>query len=326
MRIGITYDLKDDYLKDGFSEEEAAEFDKLETIDAIDDAIKAMGHSTDRIGNIKHLMTRLLNGDRWGIVFNIAEGTYGVGRESAIPCLLDAYKIPYVFSDPAVLAVTLHKAMTKHIVRDLKIPTADFFVAEFIDNLNHCKLKYPLFAKPVAEGTGKGITALSKINDSDELQSTVNYIIKEFNQPALVEEYLPGREFTIAVVGTGDDAYVLGSMEVVFKNNAESDIYSFNNKANYKKVIEYKKVGDNEAKCCADLALSVWKGLGCRDGGRVDIRMDSKGVYNFIEVNPLAGLNPIDSDMPIICNMYNIKYNDLIAMIMKSALKRILKL
>ena len=130
MNIGITYDLRDDYLSEGYSYEETAEFDRIDTIDGIDEALQALGHTTDRIGNVKQLVKRLAAGHRWDLVFNIAEGMHGAGREALVPALLDAYRIPYTFSDPFVLTLTLHKGLTKTIIRAAGIRTADFVVVE----------------------------------------------------------------------------------------------------------------------------------------------------------------------------------------------------
>jgi D-alanine-D-alanine ligase len=133
MRVGITYDLRDDYLAMGLSDEETAEFDRIDTIEAIESALQGLGFETDRIGNIRRLTSRLASGDRWDMVFNIAEGVQGFGREAQVPALLDAYEIPYTFSDALVLALTLHKGMTKRVIRDMGIPTPDFAVIEAAD-------------------------------------------------------------------------------------------------------------------------------------------------------------------------------------------------
>ena len=163
MKIGITYDLRKDYLVAGFGEEETAEFDSEETIAAIDRALQDLGYRTDRIGNIKSLTRRLAAGDSWDLVFNIAEGLRGFGREAQVPALLEAHEIQYTFSDPLVLSLTLHKGMAKRVVRDLTVPTPDFFLVENESDLAFIDLPFPLFAKPVAEGTGKGVDSASKI-------------------------------------------------------------------------------------------------------------------------------------------------------------------
>src|SRR5690554_3697607 len=119
MKIGLTYDLKDDYLKMGLSDEEAAEFDAIETIAGIDEALHSLGYQVERIGNIFALDRQLAAGKRWDLVFNICEGLHGPGREAHVPCLLDAYQIPYTFSDPLVLSLALNKELTKRVIRTL---------------------------------------------------------------------------------------------------------------------------------------------------------------------------------------------------------------
>ncbi|MEI6765225.1 MAG: ATP-grasp domain-containing protein [Bacteroidota bacterium] len=322
MKIGITYDLMQDYLDMGFSREEAAEFDKPETIQAIHGGLLALGHEVVQIGNITKLTERLVAGDRWHIVFNICEGVYGIGREAQVPAILDAYRIPYVFSDPLVLALTLHKGMTKRVIRDLGIPTPDFDLVECADEIADVHLSYPVFVKPACEGSGKGIDASSKVVDAEGLHKTCTQLLKKFGGPLLVEEFLPGREFTIAIIGTGEDAKCLGIMECIFRKNAPTDSYSYENKNNYEEFMDYDFPEGPVADRCMAVALEAWRGLGCRDAGRIDIRMDKHGTPNFIEVNPLAGLHPIDSDLPIIGRHRGIDFNTVIKMIMESALKR----
>src|SRR5688572_17934224 len=158
MHIGLTYDLRQDYLAAGFSEDETAEFDREGTISSIAAALQQLRHKTDRIGHAKQLIARLAAGDRWDLVFNIAEGLTGIAREAQVPAILDVYGIPYTFSDPLVMALTLHKGLTKTVVRAGGVPTAPFALVEQPADLESLQLPFPLFAKPVAEGTGKGVT------------------------------------------------------------------------------------------------------------------------------------------------------------------------
>ena len=151
MRVGLTYDLRSDYLALGFSMEETAEFDKEDTIAGIESALRELGYATDRIGHAKTLVKRLEAGDRWDIVFNICEGLEGVAREAQVPAILDLYGVPYVFSDPLVLSLTLHKGMTKRVVRDAGVPTSDFCVYETSADLEGLRFGPPFFVKPVAE-------------------------------------------------------------------------------------------------------------------------------------------------------------------------------
>jgi D-alanine-D-alanine ligase len=323
MRIGITYDMREEYLAEGFTEEETAEFDRRETIEAIERTLQDLGHETDRIGHARSLVGRLVAGQRWDLVFNIAEGIKGFGREALVPALLDAYDIPYTFSDPLVLALTLHKAMTKRVVRDMGIPTADFRVLESLEDLRKVDLAYPLFAKPVAEGTGKGVDARSRITTATDLEEVVGRLLFTYRQPVIVESFLPGREFTVGVIGTGEDAEALGPMEVLLRDEAEPHAYSYVNKERCEDLVEYRLADDPVAREAKEVAVAAWRGLGCRDAGRVDIRLDAKGTPNFMEVNPLAGLHPEHSDLPIICTKLGITFRELIGRILESALRRV---
>lgn len=322
MKIGIAYDLREDYLAEGFSDEETAEFDRADTVEAIESSLQAMSFETDRIGHVRSLVESLASGQRWDLVFNIAEGMKGYGREAQVPAILDAYGIPYTFSDPLVLALSLHKGMAKHVIRDLGIPTPDFCTVETEREISSIRLPFPLFVKPVAEGTGKGIRAASRVSTPAELLSVASTLLRQFMQPVLVETFLPGREFTVGIAGTGNDARPLGVMEVLLKDNAEGNAYSYANKKDYEDLVEYRLVSDPAARKAVDVAMAAWNGLGCRDAGRVDLRSDAAGIPAFIEVNPLAGLHPVHSDLPILCRLAGIGYRELIGMIIESASKR----
>lgn len=323
MIIGITYDLREDYLLMGFSEEDAAEFDIVETIEGIENALHKLGHQTERIGHLRPLMEALLAGYRWDLVFNICEGFFGIGREAQVPALLDAFSIPYVFSNPLTLSLTLDKGMTKRVIRDAGIPTADFAVVTTPGDIKRIILPYPLFVKPVAEGTGKGISDESIIQDPEALNSRCRYLLDRFKQPVLVETYLSGREFTVGITGTDSNASVTGVMEVLLTSKAEPGVYSYTNKEDWRERCRYELASGEIAAACEKVALAAWNTLNCEDGGRIDLRCDSNGVPNFIEVNPLAGMNPTYSDLPILSRMNGISYDELIQRIMHSAIQKI---
>jgi len=325
MRVGMTYDLRSDYLAMGLSMEETAEFDKEDTIAGIENALRELGYQTDRIGHAKALVKRLEAGDRWDLVFNICEGLEGVARESQVPAILDLYQVPYVFSDPLVLALTLHKGMTKRVVRDAGVPTSDFCVYESAADLADLRFGAPFFVKPVAEGTGKGCSSKSIVRDRASLAAVCDDLVARFRQPALIEPYLGGREFTVGITGTGRQARVVGSMEIVLLSNAEKGVYSYSNKGNYEDRVVYRPgdaATDAVVAAAERVSLDAWRALGCRDGGRVDIRCDADQAPMFLEVNPLAGLNPKDSDLPILARMANVSYTELIRRIMDSAVAR----
>jgi len=299
--------------------EDTAEFDKQETVDAIEAALIKMGFKTEQIGNCFQVIEALAAGKKWDLVFNIAEGLYGDGRESVIPAILDQYKIPYVFSGPVILGISLNKHLTRLIVSAAGVPVSPGMLISEPKDVEKCNLKYPLFIKPVSEGTGKGITEKSLVNSPAELKEMAEYLLKRFDQPALAEEYLPGREFTIGVVGSGEDAVAIGGMEIECRDNLP---YSVEFKENYQEYCKYSPMAKEFTGECKALALDVWKALGSVDGGRVDVKADRNGRMCFMEVNPLAGLHPVHSDLPILSRMTGIEYQELLEMIMRSAIKR----
>lgn len=323
MRIGITYDLKEAWVSRGYAPEEVAEFDGIATVEGIEAALAGMGHLPERIGGLEELMAALGRGRRWDLVFNIAEGMYGFGREAAIPAILDHHRIPYTFSEPLALAVTLHKATAKRLVRDAGLNTPRFALVQSLGDMANLDLELPVFAKPVAEGTGKGVGADSFIADARKLEEVCRVLLSAHRQPVLVEEFLPGREFTVGVAGTGASARVLGVMEVRVDAGSEGGNYGYETKAHYENRVGYALVQGPEAEACATLTLDAWRTLGCRDGGRVDLRMDREERPAFIEVNPLPGLHPVDSDLPILCRLGGMPYEALIGEIVTGAIERV---
>ena len=322
MLIGLTYDLREEYLAMSYSEEDTAEFDRPDTIDSIEAEIRAMGYDTDRIGHIRSLTGRLAAGDRWDLVFNIAEGMHGIGREAQVPALLDAYAIPYTFSDPLVCSMTLHKGITKQILQSLGLPTTPFAVIEAGSDPGSVNLPYPLFVKPVAEGTAKGIDGGSKVTNPSELWARCELVHERFQQAALVEPYLPGRELTVGLIGTGARARAIGTLEVELLAGAEPDSYTYVNKERCEELCRYTRVDDRDSRECEAIALEAWRGLGCRDAGRVDLRLDAGGAPQILEANPLPGLHPHHSDLPILCTQVGITYRELIHSIVRSAAER----
>jgi D-alanine-D-alanine ligase len=260
------------------------------------------------------------------LVFNIAEGLHGVAREAQVPAILDVYDIPYTFSDPLVLSLALHKQLTKTIVQQAGIATPEFAVVNIPADADKVDLPFPMFAKPVAEGTSKGITAASKITDRESLQQVCADLLEQFRQPVLVETFLSGREFTVGLTGTGDAAKVLGTIEIELLPGAEAEVYSYVNKEQCEELVRYMLVRPEDDPLIGrvnTMALAVWRLLECRDGGRVDIRCDAEGRPSFLEVNPLPGMHPQHSDLPILAGYVGTSYVDLIERIVGSARRRI---
>ena len=322
LRVGMTYDLREDYLAAGYGPEDTAEFDSEETIAALEGALRGNGVAPLRIGNVRALVAGLAAGERWDFVFNICEGLAGAGREAQVPALLEAYAIPCSFSDSLAMALSLHKAMTKHVLRDKGVPTAPFALVESLADLDRLGLAFPVFAKPVAEGTGKGISPASRADGPAALRKTCRHLLGRFRQPVLVEGYLPGREFTVGILGAGRGAEALGALEVILSDRAQAAAYGFVNKEECESRVVYRLAEDEEAKAAIEVALAAWRALGCRDGGRVDLRSDGAGRPQFLEVNPLAGLHPTHSDLPILASQAGIPYERLIGRILRQGLQR----
>lgn len=325
LRIGLAYDLRADYAGQDLDQEELAELDSPETIDELERALASLGHRVERIGNLPALVSRLAAGARWDLVFNIAEGRLGIGREAQVPALLDAYGIAYTFSDPLVMALTLHKACAKRLLRDHGLATPRFALVEELADLARVELAglaWPLFAKPVAEGTSKGIDAGSRLHGPAELAARCELLLARYRQPVLVEEYLPGRELTVGIVGSGAAARAVGSLEVTLLAGADQDIYTFRNKEECERLVRYSVARDALARASEELALAAWRALGCRDAGRVDVRCDAAGRPLILEVNPLAGMHPSHSDLPILWQQTGRPYAELVDAIVRSAATR----
>lgn len=321
MNIGITFDLRADYLAKGFSPEETAEFDAPDTIDAIDATLRSLGHSTDRIGGIKELVARLAAGARWDLVFNYAEGMFGLGREAQVPALLDAFEIPYTFSDASVMALGLDKGLTKHVVRDLGLRTPPFTVLREASDVEQVSMPFPLFAKPVGGGSSVGVSAASRVTSLDELRRVYADLRARFHQPVIVEAFMPGRDLTVGVLGTGASARAIGVLEVLLSKHAEPHGYSYRNKQDWVGKVSYRIASDAAAAEAREMALHIWRSIGARDGGRLDFRCDSDGRPSFLECNPIAGLHEV-SDLIVLADNVGLSREYVIEQIVASAIAR----
>jgi D-alanine-D-alanine ligase len=185
-------------------------------------------------------------------------------------------------------------------------------------------LPFPLFVKPVAEGTSKGVTARSLVTSRAALIEVCGELLAEYREPVLVEEFLSGREFTVGILGTGAGSRVLATLEVVLRAGADAAVYSYRNKAQWRELVDYKLLAAGALReDVEEVALATWKCLGCRDAGRVDVRLDSGGSPQMLEVNPLAGLTPEHSDLPIMAALVGLDYQTLIGEILRCTATRI---
>src|SRR5262249_25704325 len=323
MKVGLTYNLGTDYTP---TEDDpldvVAEFDNPTTIEGLEAAIRSNGHEPVRVGDGQKLF-EWLRKNRADLIFNIAEGYNGRSREAQIPAMLEMMQIPYVGSDSVCLGVALDKVMTEQIMKAEGIATAPFLKISRIEELNGVPLRYPLFAKPLHEGTGKGIDSSSKIKTYAQLRSRINYILKTYREPVLVEEYLEGEEFTVGIVG--NPPQVIGTMQIVFDTTQVEDFYSYHVKEQYEKFVHYvcpPTIEPERLKLIEQMAMKAYKILECRDFGRWDFRGNQPANPFFPKINPLAGLNPLHSDLCIIARHNGVAYEDLIGRILHSALSR----
>ena len=301
MNIGLTYNLK----PEGAAGDRFEEFDSLETIEALERAIRAAGHDPVRLGWGVELLDGLTREHIDG-VFNIAEGV-GAGRESQVPALLEMLGIPCTGSDALAIGLTLDKALAKLVARAHGIATAPWVV---LSEWRSPDLRYPLFAKPACEGSSMGITARSLCRTADALREAFTRL--RAYGPVLVEEFLPGEEYTAGIV----DGEVLGTMRITPRQHVEDFIYSLDVKRDFMTLVDLRLVSAPDVE---DVALGVWRALGLRHAARVDIRRDRDGVACFVEVNPLPGLHPINSDLVILAGLKGVSYEELIGKILRSA-------
>ncbi len=322
-RVGLTYDLKSDYLTLGYTPHDVMEFDDEGTVTGLEAALAANGCTPERVGRAQELARRLAAGERWDLVFNIAEGLGGRCREAQVPSLCELYQQPYTFSDPLTCSVTLDKAVAKRLVRDAGIPTPAFAVVETPADAEAVDLPFPVFVKPLAEGSSKGVTGRSLVEEPSELPARCRELLESAGQPLLVETFLPGREVTVGVIGNGAVARVVGVMEVHFTTHSQDAAYTALNKDKYLDCIRYELLnGDRFGQDAARLGLAAYRVLGCRDAGRIDLRADADGRLSFLEANPLPGLHEVRSDLPILARLAGIPYRRLMGDILTAALAR----
>jgi D-alanine-D-alanine ligase len=309
-----------------------AEWDTWDTINAVKGAIECF-HNVNMIEADQDAYFKFLE-VKPDIVFNITEGFNGISREAQIPAILDMLGIPYTGSDPLTLATCLDKARTKEILSYYKIPNARFIIAHSPDEILNIDLKFPLIIKPVSEGSGKGIFSSSFAKDLNDLKREVERITTEYKQPALIEEFLPGREFTAAVLGNGEDAVVLPIVEINFKEFPDDFIPIYSYEAKW--ILDTKENPLDVFHCPARVSpelenaikenvLRTYNTLNCRDWSRIDLRLDDLGVPNIIEVNPLPGILPNpeeNSCFPKAARVAGLNYNDMINKVLFAAAKR----
>jgi D-alanine-D-alanine ligase len=324
LRIGFTYNIKRVDPKGGNDSE--AEYDAPETIIAIREALESYGHVVVPLEATPDLPRQFMDSPV-DLVFNIAEGVAGRNREAAVPALCELMGIPYTGSDAATLSIALDKALSKRVLRQHGVLTAEFQEMETGRERLNPKLKFPLIVKPNQEGSSKGVSAhASVVDDEESLRAVVRELIERYQQPALVEDYISGREFTVGCLGDKRPR-VLPPMEILFKDkNNPRPVYDFQIKQEWEKHVSYEcpaKLTPAELKAIERVTRETFIALDCRDVARIDLRMNARGEFYVIEVNPLPGLTPNYSDLCLIATAANIDYRSLIGEILAGGLKRL---
>ncbi|KFY92803.1 hypothetical protein V500_04030 [Pseudogymnoascus sp. VKM F-4518 (FW-2643)] len=337
LRQSLLYDPRSTYYELGYSEIDCKDLSLDDEMPAISAALEHLGHHVTLVPGIKPLVQQLAIGKatEWDLVFNVSEGFFGTARESQVPGLLEAYQIPYTFSDAATLALCLDKGRTKIILEHHNIPTASYLIIskdeEPVDYSKFTSLStyYPLFVKPVAEGSQKGIEEYNKVNIQAELVPAIKKVRARFpGQDIMVEKFLAGREMTVSILGTGSQSRVIGVREFFWPTSSSgtSATLDFPTETSDFDYNDSPDMTDPQVEAACQVALETWKILGCRDAGRVDMRFGvdrEDSVPNVLEINPIAGLTPGGhSALPACAVVNGIPFEDLMAQIVDSAMKR----
>lgn len=329
IRVGFTYNVKrtKDHPLAGRqgNEDDEAEWDPPETIISIANALARHGHIVVHLEATPDLPRVLAEADV-DLIFNIAEGVEGRNREAQVPALCELLGVPYTGSDSATLAIALDKALCKKVLMQHDILTPKFQVMDSERERLSKELQFPLIVKPNAEGSSKGIGATNVVDTEEELRAAVKKIVETYRQPAIVEEYIKGREFTVGLLGDKRPR-VLPPMEILFKNkDVERPVYDYGVKQEWEQHVYYEcpaKLTEAEQKAIEKIARATFWALDCRDVARVDLRMDAEGRLYVLEVNPLPGLTPGYSDLVLISRAIGMEYDQLIAEIMVGGLRRL---
>ena len=310
-----------------------AEWDEPATIDAVEHALRPLGEII-RLEAVADFPTRLAAA-RPDFVFNVAEGLYGPNREGHVPAICEFLGVPYSASDPLTLSLALHKSRAKEIMQLRGVPTAPFILARTVSDARTCTLPFPLFAKPAFEGSGKGVSVKSLCTTRKELVKQVEYLLSTYNEPVLVETYLAGAEFTVAIMGNGKEARCLPIVGMNFDElpSGALPIYGYEAKWIWDDPSDpldmFQCPAPVSARVAAQIrsaALGAYHALECRDWCRVDVRCDAEGVPNVVELNPLPGILPDPRDnscFPKAARVAGMSYDELIRSVADIAWRRI---
>jgi D-alanine-D-alanine ligase len=326
MRIGLTFDLKSSFREAVSVEDALEEYDSLETIEAIEQALVSCGHNVVRLGGGREFLDKVRT-ENIDIVFNISEGAGNYrSREAQVPSVLEMLGVPYTGSDPLCLAVCLDKPVAKKIVMTEGVRTPAWLIVKNEKELIEeglSRLSFPVMIKPAYEGSSKGIRQTSLAQDREEAENEALRIIRDYQQSAMIEEFIDGDEITVGIIGNSPPR-VLGIMRIIPKAPTERFIYSLEVKRDYLNLVEYEipaHLPENILEEITKASLASFRALGCRDFARVDFRLDRNGRPYFIEINPLPGLGSY-SDLIIMAGQMGITQENVIISVLDTALER----
>ena len=258
--------------------------------------------------------------------FNVCEGFYGESREAHMPSILEMMGLKYSGPAPLGAALSQDKPMTKRVLQYHGLPTPQFQVFHHADDALDAGLTYPLFVKPQHEGTGMGIKNDSMARNEKQLRSYVDFVLRKYRQPALVETFVEGRDITCGLIGNGDDVFFLPTSEVDYSNFPKDlePIYGVTQKNELEHLYLCHipaRITDAQTQEIKRLTHQTFFVTGCRDYARVDFRLTPEGELSILEINGLPGITP-RSDMTLMAKTIGISHAEMVAMVMRAALKR----
>ena len=326
IQVGVVYNLKHAEKSRSAAPDDQAEYDSMDTVLAIEQALQRQGCRTVLLEADEELPERLRK-HRPDFVFNIAEGRGGRAREAQVPALLSLFDIPYTGSDETTLCIALDKALTKRLLATYRIPTPRYRVYEPGVRIRTAGLRFPVIIKPNAEGSSKGIADVCIAEHAGALKSLVEQHLLLYGGSVLAEEYIHGREFTVGLLGNGERVSVFPPMEILYHDSpiAGYHVYNYTVKQEYTKYVSYCCPAELSPKLereITDLSKKIFLALGCRDFARVDFRLDESGKLYFIEINPLPGLAPHYSDYPMLAEFCGVEYDDLVGRVLRAGAAR----
>lgn len=328
MRVGLAFDLKQAVkINPNAPDDALEEYDSPATIEYIQKALENVGHSVIRLGGGVEFIQNVLR-EKVDIVFNISEGQGSYrSRESQVPAILEMLNIPYTGSDPECLAICLDKPLTKKLVRLAGINTPQWIVVNNIRELEEVSLiefPFPAIVKPVYEGSSKGVHSKSLVDTEEQVVTATKELLKVYEQPVMIEQFIDGDEITVGVLGNASKATILGMMRISPRMKRDRFVYSVEVKRDWQNLVDYEapaNLTDELRKTIAEYSYKSYELPGCRDFARIDFRVSKDGIPYMLEINPLPGLGDY-SDLIIMALKLGWRHEDVIVAVFNAALER----